>query len=189
MAMGLVALSDSNIERILAQPSLVWQVVSPDDEEATEAPKQSIFAKLFGKKQKPLVPLEFGEFELRECDLDKGWHGLHFLLTGTEWNDDLPLGFIMAGEPVGDVDVGYGPPRTLKSHDVRQISKALNSITDQQLLNRFEGEAMMKADIYPQVWDREDEDLDQWMLDTFSDVKEFMQKTSEDGLGIVIYLA
>src|SRR5687768_15824950 len=30
-----------------------------------------------------------------ELDLDKAWHGLHFLFTGTEWEGDEPACFLV----------------------------------------------------------------------------------------------
>jgi hypothetical protein len=46
-----------------------------------------------------------------DLDVDKAWHGIHFLLCGQAWESPFPLGFILGGEEVGDVDVGYGPAR------------------------------------------------------------------------------
>jgi uncharacterized protein DUF1877 len=31
-----------------------------------------------------------------ELDVDKAWHGLHFLLTGSAWEGSFPLNFIAA---------------------------------------------------------------------------------------------
>src|SRR5690349_11334743 len=55
-------------------------------------------------------------------DLDKAWHGLHFLLTGTDWGGTPPLNFIVAGgETIGDVDVGYGPARAFTPEQLAEI--------------------------------------------------------------------
>src|ERR1700722_3238791 len=54
-----------------------------------------------------------------DLDVDKAWHGLHFLLTGTAWEGAPPLDFIVkGGRQIGDVDVGYGPARAFSSADV-----------------------------------------------------------------------
>ncbi len=43
-------------------------------------------------------------------DLDKMWHGAHWILTGTAWDAAGPLGqVILGGEEIGE-DGGYGPP-------------------------------------------------------------------------------
>jgi hypothetical protein len=42
-----------------------------------------------------------------DLDVDKAWHGIHYLLTGTAWEGDPPLDFIVkGGSQVGDVDDG-----------------------------------------------------------------------------------
>src|SRR3712207_3831611 len=54
-----------------------------------------------------------------EIDLDKAWHGIHFLLTGTAWEGQEPLCYLLVGgEYIGDEDVGYGPARVLRPHEV-----------------------------------------------------------------------
>ncbi len=47
-----------------------------------------------------------------EADLDKAWHGIHYLLTGTAWKGEPPLCYLVrGGQTIGDVEVGYGPAR------------------------------------------------------------------------------
>ena len=46
-------------------------------------------------------------------DLDKAWHGIHFLLTGSAWETTPGAGeSVLGGDPVGP-DRGYGPARLL----------------------------------------------------------------------------
>ena len=53
-----------------------------------------------------------------ELDLDKAWHGIHFLLTGSAWEGEEPLCYLLAGgQEVGDEDVGYGPARVLRPRE------------------------------------------------------------------------
>lgn len=56
-------------------------------------------------------------------DLDKTWHALHYLFTGTAWAGDFPACFLVSsGEPVGDVDVGYGPARSFTPAQTKAIA-------------------------------------------------------------------
>src|SRR4051812_22134863 len=82
-------------------------------------------------------PEEIGEFvygssghiNAEGIDIEKSWHGIHYLLTGTRDEGDGPLNFILAGgQEVGDVDVGYGPARAFTSEQVRGIAGALEPI-------------------------------------------------------------
>jgi hypothetical protein len=71
-------------------------------------------------------PEGFGPFA--DLDVDKAWHAIHFLLTGSAWEGDPPLNFIViGGSDVGD-DLGYGPARGLSSDEVRNLAGALRAI-------------------------------------------------------------
>src|SRR5687768_10108992 len=60
--------------------------------------------------------------------LDKAWHGLHFLLTGSAWEGSPPLDFLVAGEPIGEEEIGYEPPRAHSSETVAEVAAALAPI-------------------------------------------------------------
>ena len=80
-------------------------------EKARGKPKgPTFFGRLFGDKARPEPPptppliLEAGEGAL--VDLDKAWHGVHYLLTGTAWEGEPPLNFVVEG----GADLDYDGP-------------------------------------------------------------------------------
>src|SRR5947207_11981055 len=93
--------------------------------------------------------------------LNKAWHAIHFVLTGSRLGGVEPLNFLVTeGTPVGEVDVGYGPARVLRGHQVRQLAAALAAIQPEDVarrvdLKRFDAEA-----IYPGNWQRNGYDVD-----------------------------
>ena len=170
MVVSLSAVRDETIERILADPPLVWQVIAPDDpdaydrarHEAADRARPSLLSRLFGARTQsnapstppPALALTDGEGDLG--DLDKSWHGIHYLLTGKADESGTPLEFLVAGGTlVGDEDAGYGPPRVFTSAETRAIATALAAVGDDELRSRFVPEAMMRAEIYPEIWDRD----------------------------------
>jgi hypothetical protein len=85
-------------------------------------------------------------------NIEKSWHILHYLLTGTAWGGEPPLNFIVAGgETVGEEDIGYGPARAFTSAEVRAIADALDRIDRRRLLDRFDGKEMDELGIYPPI--------------------------------------
>ncbi|WNG20318.1 YfbM family protein [Cystobacter fuscus] len=125
-------------------------------------------------------------------DLDKAWHGLHFLLTGTDWGGQPPLNFIVAGgETLGDVDVGYGPARAFTPEQLAELSRALDAISSDALRQRFDPAKMMALDIYPSIWDRDpaDDDTLGYVLDYFEMLKSFLREGAERGLGFIVYMS
>jgi hypothetical protein len=124
-------------------------------------------------------------------DLDKAWHGIQFLLTGSDWEGDPPLNFLVAGgTPVGDIDVGYGPGRVFRSTEVAEIHKALAGLQEDDLRKRFHPDVMMKKDIYPTIWDRDPKDDDPlgYLLEYFAALKKFVSDAADKDLGIVVTL-
>jgi hypothetical protein len=103
-------------------------------------------------------PEKFGPFA--DLDVDKSWHAIHFLLTGSAWEGEPPLNFIaIGGTEIGD-DVGYGPARWLNAAEVASLAAALKNIPTNMLLERFDPAALTAADVYPNIWDRPPEEDD-----------------------------
>jgi Domain of unknown function (DUF1877) len=135
--------------------------------------------------------------EMRDADydsptylsLEKSWHGVHFALTGTAWEGETPLNFLMTGEPIGDEDlVGYGPARIRFFEDVLQIDKSLSEFTEQDFDSNFDVRAMEEAEIYPQIWDEPREDLLVEYQSYFRALKRFVHDAAENKQSIVTAL-
>jgi Domain of unknown function (DUF1877) len=78
----------------------------------------------------PEVKKEFAEWAAQRqaevgdtaVDLDKAWHGIHYLLTGTTLsNRTLASKVIMGGEDIGP-DFGYGPAQLLQPQGTMEAS-------------------------------------------------------------------
>mgnify|MGYP003581422094 CR=1 FL=1 len=118
-------------------------------------------------------------------DVDKSWHGIHFLLTGSAWEGDAPLKWVvLAPTEIGE-DVGYGPARILKPPEVAEVSKALVPITVDQLRVRYDCEVMNKSEIYPQGWAHDDAD---YILGNFEDLKKLYESAARRSMGIIQWL-
>lgn len=90
------------------------------------------------------------EGEAETIELDKAWHGIHFLLTGSVWEGEEPLCYLVrGGVELGKEDFGYGPAPLLNPDQIADWAKALSTISTDELRKRFNPEAMMKAKIYP----------------------------------------
>ena len=169
MVLGLIRLRDETIERLIADPPLVWKVIAPDDPEAYERArreadrpkKPGFFSRLFGappptEPPRSVRPLELAADEGADVDLDKAWHGIHYVLTGSADAGAAPLDFLLeGGRYVGDEDVGYGPAWAFTSAETKNIAAALSAVTDDQIAARYNPRAMAAAGVYPEkVWDR-----------------------------------
>lgn len=195
MCLALYTIDDDSIAKLLRDPPLVWKVIAPDDPEMYETARSegaatSWFSRLFGKKRpSPAEPEAIAGF-VSETDLDKAWHGIHYMLTKSAWGGDPPLNFLLlGGTEIGTVDVGYGPARALTSEQVREINAALLPIGEAEIRSRFDPAEMMALDIYPAIWDRDpaEEDTFAYCAEYFSKLKSFLAEAERQGLGMIIH--
>ena len=121
-------------------------------------------------------------------DLDKTWHAVHFLLTGTAWELEGDAGLaVLGGREVGD-DLGYGPARVLAPPDVDATSRALSAVDEQALRARFDPERMAALEIYPTgIWD-EDDILDDYVLPAFRDLAGLDARAAAEGQAMLLLL-
>jgi len=130
-----------------------------------------------------VAPSDFGPF----ASIDKAWHGLHFLLTGSPWATSPGLGSaILGGDEIGD-DLGYGPVR---AHDVEataEIAEALDLLTADALRSRYLPDQMEAQEIYPGGWD--DEENLEWLLEAFETTKNHFRSAREARCGMLILMS
>ncbi|QLQ36838.1 YfbM family protein [Micromonospora robiginosa] len=131
-----------------------------------------------------VAPLLHGDDPL--LDLDKSWHGLHYLLTGTAWDTDDGAGAaILGGEPIGD-DVGYGPPRLLAPDAVRAVADGLDAVNEATLRARFDPDAMTDEGIYPAIWHDGDDEFDTYLWPSFVELRRFYRTAATQGEGVLL---
>ncbi|MCI0460985.1 MAG: YfbM family protein [Gemmataceae bacterium] len=197
MYLELVSVSDATIARLHDDPPLVWRIIAPDDPRALAPSPPGLFARLFGRKKAETTPdlgptLELSEGEGEVGDLDKAWHGIHYLLTGTAWEGHPPLNFLVAGgREVGADEVGIGPPRTFSSGETRVITDALARIADEELRGRFLPADMMRLEIYPEIWDRDsaEDDTLGYLMEYVANLRGALATVVSRGHGLLLSIS
>ena len=124
-------------------------------------------------------------------DVDKAWHGIHFLLTGTAWEGSGPAAFLLqGGVEVGEEDVGYGPARAFSPAETRAIADALDALPPEELRPRFDPARMAELDLYPSIWTRPPEEDDPlgYLLAHYAELRRMVRTAAGDGLGMLVYL-
>ena len=194
MCLAMCTLSDENARKVLADSPLIWKVIAPEDPEPYESARQGsggFLSRLFGGgKAAPAAELKLDE--VAHADLDKAWHGIHYMLTRTAWEGDPPLNFILlGGSEVGQIDVGYGTARVFSSAEVQALHAALSPIDEAFLRQRFNPPEMMELEIYPEIWDRDpaEDDTFGYCAEYFGTLKEFVAGAAQRRLGLVFYLS
>jgi len=117
-------------------------------------------------------------------DLDKAWHGIHWLLTGSvEPTAATVSSAIFGGEPIGE-DLGYGPGRLLAPADVAALAKTLSEINVDSFRDRLDPSAMADAAVYPNVWD-EDDIFDAYLAPALRRLQDFYRAAAEADQAVI----
>lgn len=183
------ALRDEDLEAIVKNPKLIHCLWGG---EPMAPANPSFFSRLFGAKAPPTSPRQ--EWKLSEApiefDVDKAWQGIHFLLTGSDWEGEGPLAFILHGGREIDEDLGYGSPHGFTAKEVKEIDAALKGVDEEALYERADPKEFTKNEIYPQgFWESESkEECISYALDNLRDLKKFVSETAQSGRALIAYI-
>jgi len=161
MRCSLVELDKDQIDKLLADPENVFEYL--DELEENE--------------------------EVGGVYLDKAWHGIHFLLTGSVWEGAEPLCYLVkGGEVIGTEDDWAW---LLRPNQIADWANALSTISADDLRKRYDPVAMAKADIYAMIWDRVDEEPGnlEYLLAYYEALRSFLEKTKKENKGAIIFIA
>lgn len=127
------------------------------------------------------------EGELDIYDMDKMWDGLHCLLTGNSAGSPIDgnhLSECINGEVTFSDDdfIAYTSTKRLK-----EILKEMEKVDVKKLRSSFSCKEFEKKEIYPSIWDKENEDeLFEELISSFEDLKEFYKKTCDKNYGVIV---
>ena len=76
------------------------------------------------------------------------WHIVHFLSSGTEWEKDLPSGFVLGGSYWRTISPEEEPPRLLSPDEVSSVHRHLSFLAEDVLDARLIQLSQDQATIY-----------------------------------------
>ena len=129
--------------------------------------------------------------DLDLCDLDKMWDALHFLLTGKSAsvpieNDPISEAivgqFLISDEDADEFISGIGSAR------VKEIAQALRDLDFETYLQKFDMDDFSKNDIYPDIWDYEEEteEIKEDLESCFEHLKAFYGRMAERNSAVLV---
>jgi len=161
MRAGLAPLSAAQLDALRADPDAVGKVVYSNDEQDRE----------------------------HAIDLDKAWHGIHWLLTGEGWGGEPPLSLaILGGTDIGP-DQGYGPARFVTPQQVGAVAVALAALTDEDLARRYDAKTMDERHIYPTVWERDGAEALGYLIHHVHVLARFYAKAAQRGDAVLQWIS
>ena len=144
---------------------------------------------------KPELFLENRVDDAYSMDIDKAWGSILYLLTGKAFAsgspedevDSLNRIFFSAQFFDEDMDVGYGPAHYLTPEQVAGINLKIASLTEAELKEHYDPEAMNKEEkLYPSLdWN---EKIFDCLYFHFQALQSFFATAASRGEAIVTYL-
>lgn len=118
--------------------------------------------------------------------IDKAWHSIHFLFTQSGYDSNRIKSFMLSGgEEIGE-DMGYGSPRLFQPDDVRRITHLFDTFNYETIPQLLTRESLKKADIYPQLWQGDENENITYVTDYFKDLHRFFTLASEANQAVII---
>lgn len=122
-------------------------------------------------------------------DIDKAWHGIHYLLTGQAEGGGGPEALaVFGGEEFGP-EVGYGPARFLSPEQVAAVAAALSQITPEALAARYNPKDMSEKNIYlTPMWERDGAEALDYALEYYQQLPVFYRDAASRGDAVIQWL-
>lgn len=122
-------------------------------------------------------------------DIDKAWHGIHWLLNLDPWDGDGPrFNAVLGGTELGE-DYGYGPARYLSADEVKEVSHELDLIEHDELLGNFDAARMAADEVYPSVWGEEpDDEALEYLIDHYKCLVTFFREAANRDQAMLMWI-
>jgi hypothetical protein len=116
--------------------------------------------------------------------LDKGWHGVHYLLCGeAEPGSTVASQAVMGGTDIGEDFSGYGAARYFSAEQVAETARELGRASlETEMKARFDPPRMTSSGIYPGGWDVTGAD---WLMPEFRKLRDFYADASARGFAVL----
>jgi hypothetical protein len=192
---------------------MVWRVTPADVRRLSRAAAGEVSDFLFGAPSGPvrakglrgwfnkISPIKIESYEdyldaprgpggaRAELEVDKAWHGLHFLFTRTAWEGEEPACFLVqGGSMLGEDADDEALPRVLSAAQVAAFAAFLQSLSREELARRYDPVRMTELDIYPSIWNRPEEEGQnrEYLLDAYESLRDFVTAALAEGDQLVL---
>jgi hypothetical protein len=183
ICLAMVRLSDAAIDEICATPKKALHFWMQD--EAPEAEPVGWFGRLLGKKDSGSPKCSVSREPEDETDLDKAWEAMDYLLSEGRRNEGTARFLTEGGVEVPE-EIGYGPPRVIRSAEVKKIDAFLRGVKPESLRAHYVPQAMDREKIYPQIWARDGDEGFEYIFSFFEPLRSFISDAAQRGVGIMI---
>ncbi len=114
-------------------------------------------------------------------DFFQAWHVVHFLASGSDWDDTLPAGFMIGGDYWAQAHPEEEPFRLLDAGNVKLANQHLHDLSDELVNERLAQLASDESEIYGSPIPAEAHDL---VISAFEEIRAFFSKAAANGQAV-----
>jgi len=187
--MGLyLTLRSATVDQIAAldaRPELLPAFFDPGGFEDV-LPRPSLWQLITGRRTSVPEAL-LDQSNCMEVGLDKAWHALHFLFTGTADGGDPPACYLLSGGlglSSGDTEAHALTPQQLS-----EFRDFVHSIPESEIRARYDPKRMTELHIYPEIiWERDGNEALEYVLEFHEQLLVFLRDAVGEEQGCVLWL-
>ncbi|WP_042163313.1 YfbM family protein [Paenibacillus gorillae] len=121
-------------------------------------------------------------------DIDKSWEGIHYLLCKDISDGEPPLSYVVPLITDQHLDYGSFGAFYLRAGQVAEAYQAIAELDEAQLRLQFDFQKMIEEEIYPFSADEDENELFEYLLQNFNEIKRFYSQTAAEGKGVIFYI-
>lgn len=191
ISMGLQAASDKKIDELAKDANALDNFISlgGNEESANGDALRAMIANGSALQGGLLdflgIGLKNGQNLGPSLDLGKSYHGLHYLFTGSPDQGREPQCFLLHGGRVIGTYQREFQVRAITSIQLAAFVLAIQPIDEDELMRRYNGKAMIAADIHPaEMW--EDDGGRSYLIRKSRDLMRFLRTTQDRNEGMIM---
>ncbi|KKK41988.1 hypothetical protein LCGC14_0529840 [marine sediment metagenome] len=119
-------------------------------------------------------------------DIDKAWHGIHYLFNQKVLGGTPPAKWVIFGDKekeISHLNGGHGPAHYLTHTQVSKVSDHIKGIPLKELKKRYDPTIFQEKNIYPQHWDENEWN---YLLLHYNQLKNFYQKAADNSENVLM---
>ena len=121
-------------------------------------------------------------------DIDKTWQSIHYILTGTIEDGDLPFGLVVPIRGQNELPVATTNVFELKPFEVIAVNSALQLFDRTLFLDMYDYELLMEEVPYPPFKGPNSKEYFEELWETFEELKYFFTEAEKTGFGVLFYV-
>ncbi|MDM5232820.1 YfbM family protein [Lysinibacillus pakistanensis] len=133
-------------------------------------------------------------YNRENLDIDKSWQALYYLLCEDICDGGPPLGYVVPMDQANYLEFGDIGAFYLTHRQICEAYQAIEAMTRDELLAKYNYNKMLEEDIYPLYSDGEEKDGEaeqffDYLYSYFKDIRKFFAETISEGKGLVFCIS